>query len=44
MARLNLQSPAEEAQNSVSGMGENAIHAKYIELVCISDPLLLIDC
>ncbi|OCH86663.1 hypothetical protein OBBRIDRAFT_760992 [Obba rivulosa] len=23
---------AEEAQNSVSGMGENAIHAKYIEL------------
>lgn len=28
--------PAEEAQNSVSGMGENAIHAKYIELVRIS--------
>ena len=25
--------PAEEAQNSVSGMNETAIHAKYIELV-----------
>lgn len=37
------RSPAEEAQNSVSGMGENAIHAKYIELVrisasCVTDP------
>jgi hypothetical protein len=26
---------AEEAQTSVKGMEENAIHAKYIELVCI---------
>jgi hypothetical protein len=25
---------AEEAQTSVKGMEENAIHAKYIELVC----------
>lgn len=24
---------AEEAQKSVSGMGENAVHGKYIELV-----------
>ena len=27
---------AEEAQTSVKGMEENAIHAKYIELVSIS--------
>lgn len=29
-------SPAEEAVKSVKGIGENAIHAKYIELVCPS--------
>lgn len=32
-AHLSL---AEEAVKSVRGMGENAIHAKYIELVCRS--------
>lgn len=25
---------AEEAQKSVRGLGENAIHQKYVELVC----------
>lgn len=30
-------SPAEEAVKSVRGMGENAVHAKYIELVCLRD-------
>jgi hypothetical protein len=30
-----VTSPAEEAQKSVRGMEENAIHAKYIELVIV---------
>lgn len=38
--KLTAASPAEEAQKSVRGMEENAIHAKYIELVNI--PLLIL--
>lgn len=30
---MELKNTAEEAQKSVKGMEENAIHAKYIELV-----------
>lgn len=34
---LFSSSLAEEAVKSVRGMGENAVHAKYIELVCVRD-------
>lgn len=33
--RLTGMVLAEEARKSVSGMGENAVHAKYIELVSL---------
>jgi hypothetical protein len=39
---LTLSFSAEEAQKSVKGMEENAIHAKYIELVRYSLPNHLI--
>ena len=41
MGCLDLQSPAEEAQNSVSGMDENGIHSKYLGLVRINNPVSL---
>ena len=37
--RLTWASLAEEAQTSVKGMEENAVHAKYIELVSPSSSI-----